>query len=169
MQLVAPDSLTRPANPDDATLVFELYKQTPDYFRIISIPIPTLEEVKRELEVAKEDKRRYTELILTQDLSSTIPDPKSGQFVVGYLDYKLDYPSVSDATVNLLLILENAQSKGLGRSCVTGLEKRLRGQTKRLLASIYGQNERAKRFWQSLDYHFAIDAKPVLDWYAKAL
>jgi hypothetical protein len=52
---------------------------------------------------------------------------------------------------------------------VLDLEQRLRGQVRRVLASIYGQNPRAERFWGSLGYHFAIDAKPVLDWYAKEL
>lgn len=43
------------------------------------------------------------------------------------------------------------------------------GRAKRILASIYGQNPRAERFWSSLGYSFAIDAKPLLDWYAKTL
>jgi hypothetical protein len=49
------------------------------------------------------------------------------------------------------------------------LETRLQGKVRRVLASVYGQNLRAKRFWASLGYSFAIDAKPVLDWYAKYL
>jgi hypothetical protein len=52
---------------------------------------------------------------------------------------------------------------------VRELEARLKGHAKRVLVSIYGQNPRAERFWKSLGYAFAIDAKPVLDWYAKAL
>jgi len=40
---------------------------------------------------------------------------------------------------------------------------------RRVLASIYGQNPGARRFWEALGYAFAIDAKPVLDWYAKQL
>ena len=168
---VLPSNYTRPANPEDAELVHEVYCAAPAYFDIISIPSPTLIEVRGELEAAQADKRRFTELFFApkNDLRSEIYDPVTGRYVVGYLDYKLDYPDDGDGTVNLLLIPEKLQSNGLGRICVLDLEKRLRGQAKRLLASIYGQNPRAERFWKNLGYEFAIDAKPVLDWYAKVL
>lgn len=157
----------RPANVEDARIVHQLYQQTPAYFAIISMPVPTLAEVERELDAAAIDPRRCVELILA-DVKDGIPDATGG-WVVGYLDYKLDYPESGDAMVNLLLILERLQSRGLGRSCVRDLERRLRGRAKRVLASIYGQNPRAERFWRSLGFQFAIDAKPVLDWYAKPL
>ena len=38
-----------------------------------------------------------------------------------------------------------------------------------MLASIYGDNPRARKFWERLGYQFAIDAKPLLVWYAKEL
>ena len=171
MQVATSDALVRPVYASDADIVYQLYRQTPDYFRIISIPIPTLSEVQHELEAAHDDPRRYTELILApQDVNlSAIDDPITGRKVVGYLDYKLDYPASGEAMVNLLLILERLQSSGFGRQTILDLEKRLRGQIKRILASIYGQNPRAERFWHSLGYRFAIDAKPILDWYAKDL
>ena len=151
---------TRQATAQDAELVYNLYCQTPDYFdNVISIPLPTLSEVTREIEVALQDPRRRTELVL--EPSTNTP--------VGYLDYKLDYPEAGDATVNLLLIPEPLQSQGHGQRCIRDLEMRLAGRAKRILASIYGENERAKQFWKSLGYTFAIDAKPVLDWYAKDL
>jgi ribosomal protein S18 acetylase RimI-like enzyme len=168
MQLVTFDISTRFAQPEDAFLVHQLYSETPHYFEIISIPMPTLGEVRQELDLVRHDTRRHAELLLSKGVAG-IPDAKSGQNVVGYLDYKLEYPQAGDAMVNLLLISGNLQSKGLGRSAVSELEARLKGQAKRVLVSIYGQNPRAERFWKSLGYSFAIDAKPVLDWYAKAL
>jgi ribosomal protein S18 acetylase RimI-like enzyme len=168
MQLVTFDISTRFAQPEDAHLVYQLYSETPHYFEIISIPTPTLDEVRQELTLARHDTRRHTELLLSKAVAG-IPDPKSSYNVVGYLDYKLEYPQAGDAMVNLLLISGKLQSKGLGRSAVRELETRLKGQAKRVLVSIYGQNPRAERFWKSLGYSFAIDAKPVLDWYAKAL
>ncbi len=167
MQLVTFDISTRPARPEDAPLVHQLYTETPDYFDIISIPLPTLGEVKHELELARHDPRRHTELLLCSGIKG-IPDGKTHK-VVGYLDYKLEYPQAGDAMVNLLLIWGKLQSKGLGRSAIVELESRLKGQSKRVLVSIYGQNPRAERFWKSLGYSFAIDAKPVLDWYGKTL
>ena len=161
-------TFARPATLTDAPLVHALYLATPDYFRIISIPTPTEEEVRLELEAAHNDTRRHVELILT-DTEAGIIDERTGENVVGYLDYKLDYPDPRDVTVNLLLISSTSQNRGFGRACVQDLEGRLRGQAGRMLASIYGQNPRAERFWRSLGYHFAIDAKPVLDWYAKEL
>ena len=151
----------RPASPADAERIFDVYSQSPSYFEIISIPLPTLEEVKHELEAAAQDPKRHTELMLTNEGAC--------ERVVGYLDYKLDYPEAGDATVNLLLIPEALQNRGYGRLCIGELETKLKGRTKRILASIYGRNPRAKRFWRSLGYTFAIDAKPVLDWYAKEL
>ena len=151
----------RPAALADAERIFGVYRESPSYFDIISIPLPTLEEVRRELEAAAHDPKRHTELMMTQE--------DGLERVVGYLDYKLDYPEAGDATVNLLLIPEELQSRGYGRLCIGELETKLRGRAKRILASIYGRNPRAERFWRSLGYTFAIDAKPVLDWYAKAL
>ena len=162
-------TFARSATLNDAPLVHALYLATPDYFRIISIPTPTEEEVRHELEAAHNDTRRHVELILTDTSQASITDERTGEGVVGYLDYKLDYPDPRDVTVNLLLISGTSQNRGFGRACVQDLEARLRGQAGRMLASIYGQNPRAERFWKSLGYHFAIDAKPVLDWYAKEL
>ena len=166
------EALIRPVTISDAALVHAVYCQTPKYFEIISIPMPTLSEVQRELEVALQDPRRCVELLLDSSLvphEAPLHDPESGRHVVGYLDYKIDYPERGDATVNLLLIPESLQSQGHGRKCIQDLEARLTGRVCRVLASIYGQNPRAERFWRSLGYRFAIDAKPILDWYAKEL
>lgn len=166
MQLVSP-ALFIPATPQDAVTIHQLYTGTPDYFRIISIPMPTLDEVQRDLEIARQDSRRHVELVLSDDNFKGVSHPKGN--VVGYLDYKLDYPQKGEAMVNLLMILGQLQSSGLGRQAVKDLEKQLRGRVKRVLVSIYGQNHRAERFWKSLGYSFAIDAKPILDWYGKTL
>lgn len=173
----------RSADRSDAALVHALYRATPAYFDIISIPVPSLAEVSTELATAERDPRRSTELVIDRlfdirrdaeggrELARNEPprDPRSGGRVVGYLDYTLNYPERGDATVNLLLVHGGLQSRGYGRNIVTDLERRLRGRAVRLLASIYGRNPRAERFWKSLGYSFAIDAKPVLEWYAKAL
>lgn len=172
--LISPEIQLRPATPDDASLVHALYLKTPAYFEIISIPLPSLFEVETELSAGENDLRRFTELILLLAPNSSLPqgaqfDPVTGLRVVGYLDYKLDYPSQGDATVNLLLIEEGCQGKGIGRRVMSDLEERLQGRVSRVLASIYGRNPGAERFWTSLGYVFAIDAQPVLDWYAKEL
>lgn len=148
---------TRLATMADAEHVFNLYCGAPRYFDILSAPLPTLPEVERELEAAAQDPKRCVELLL------------EGAQTVGYLDYKLDYPEPGDATVNLLLIPEALQSRGYGRRAMALLETGLRGRMKRILASVYGSNPRAKRFWCSLGYRFAIDARPILEWYAKEL
>lgn len=174
LNVTSPGAITRPADPSDATLVHRLYEKTPGYFEVISIPVPTLAEVKTDLETAARDARRRTELVLLlpeqrAPADDGLVDPVSGRQVVGYLDYKLDYPDAGDATVNLLLVGGDAQGRGIGSRCVRDLERRLRGSARRVLASIYGQNPRARRFWEALGYAFAIDAKPILDWYAKSL
>ena len=88
---------------------------------------------------------------------------------IGYLDYKIDYPQSGDVTINLLLLTEHNQSKGYGRAAVRILESQLKNRAKRVLASVYGQNPQAVRFWQNLGYTFAIDARPIMEWYAKPL
>jgi ribosomal protein S18 acetylase RimI-like enzyme len=163
----------RAARPADYVLLHHLYLATPGYFEIISIPIPTLSEVETELTLAVADPRRHVELLLEAPgrlpRSWSLRDPVTQLSVVGLLDYKLDYPEAGDATVNLLLIPASLQSSGIGRRCVAYLEEALRGRCTRILASIYGQNRRAEKFWRSLGYRFAIDAQPNLDWYAKEL
>ena len=174
-QLASPGVATRAAEVQDAPLVHAIYLGTPGYFDIISIPVPTLAEVETELMTAARDSRRQVELVFAPpglELPGwKIHDPSSGRQVVGYLDYKLDYPEAGDATVNLLLVHGDLQSRGVVKKSAADLEKRLRlrGNVRRMLASIYGQNPRADRFWRSLGYSFAIDAKPILDWYAKEL
>lgn len=148
---------TQPATFQDAERVYRIYCGAPKYFDILSAPLPTLPEVERELEAAAQDPKRCTELLL------------EGNDAVGFLDYKLDYPDLGDATVNLILIPEALQNRGYGRRAMTLLEQNLQGRSKRVLASIYGSNARAKRFWRSLGYRFAIDARPILEWYAKEL
>lgn len=172
MPLTSPEVSVRRAGPEDAELVYGLYLAAPGYFDVISIPMPSLDEVRTELTAAASDARRRTELVLVEGApaeSAPERDPVSGLAVAGYLDVTLDYLEPGDATVNLLLIRDDLQGKGLGSACMRDLERRLDGRVHRLLASIYGQNPRAERFWRSLGYRFAIDAKPVLDWYAKEL
>lgn len=169
-------AITRRADTSDAEIVHRLYSLTPAYFEIISIPIPTLDEVRTDLATAGADPRRHVELILLpagegggSPTGEEPLDPVTGQSVAGYLDYKLDYPESGDATVNLLLVLPWLQSLGLGSACAKNLEERLNGRSRRLLASIYGSNPRARSFWEKLGYTFAIDARPILVWYAKLL
>jgi len=190
----ATDSLTvavrtRAAGADDAELVHGLYAATPQYFDVISIPVPTVAEVRTDLETAAADPRRRVELVLLPEgappsahdhgaaagsasvgtAGDPARDPTTGWVLAGYLDYKLDYPDPGDATVNLLLVRGGLQSRGIGAACARDLEARLQGRARRVLASIYGENPRARRFWENLGYVFAIDARPILDWYAKQL
>ena len=163
---------TRSTSSKDAELVHSIYVQTPQYFDIIAIEMPTVTEVKGELEAAEQDSCRHTELILScADLpyESGIIDPESQRQVLGFLDYKRNYPGTKDVTVNLLMIAGSLQAKGIGQKVMAELEQRLEGRTKRVLASIYGRNMGATRFWKRMGYHFAIDAQPILDWYAKEL
>jgi ribosomal protein S18 acetylase RimI-like enzyme len=152
----------RAAAPGDATLVHGLYRDTPGYFEMLSIPLPSEREVRVELEAAAADRRRRCELIL---------DGGAGLHAapLGYLDVTLDYLEPGDATVNLLLVRGALQGRGIGSAAVRALEARLTGRVRRVLASVYGRNAGAERFWRGLGYAFAIDAGPVLEWYAKEL
>ena len=168
------DCSLRSATAADASLVHALYVGNPEYFETISIPIPTQDEVATELAAAERDERRVVELVCVAEVSGValaegLHDAGCGRWVVGYLDYKLDYPEVGDATVNLLLVHQAARDRGLGRTVVQRLEARLTGRVKRLLASIYGRNVGARRFWEGLGYRYAIDARPVVEWYGKTL
>lgn len=139
-----------------------IYCGAPSYFDALSIPLPTVREVQTELETAAADPRRSTELVLAH------LGPDESQ-VAGYLDVTLAYLEPDDATVNLLLVREELQGRGIGSEAIRRLEERLAGRVSRVLASVYGKNARAQRFWRSLGYVFAIDAAPVLEWYAKRL
>lgn len=144
-----------PLTAADARILHELYQQTPHYFSQMSVPIPTLQDVAAELELSSTDHRRTLELLW------------DNQECIGYLDYKQDYPKAGDVTINLLLISEQYQRRGYGRMAVRLLEKRMRGKAQRILASVFGKNPTAVTFWQNLGYIFAIDARPILEWYAK--
>jgi len=162
VQVTAPSVTFRPVGPDDAASVHDIYCAAPTYFDVLSIPLPTVREVRTELETAAADPRRNTELVLLRDASAP---PR----IAGYLDVTLHYLEPNDATVNLLLVREDLQGRGIGSEAIRRLEDRLVGRVDRVLASVYGKNPRAQRFWRSLGYAFAIDAAPVLEWYAKRL
>lgn len=166
----------RPAGADHAGVVHALYLATPGYFDAIGKPVPTSSEVRTDLMLAERDERRHMVLAVLDDRAAAAALPAGVPHhadadgpVVAYLDYKLDYPDVGDATLNLLLVHGALQSRGYGAAVVAALEERLRGRAHRVLASIYASNPRAKRFWERLGYRFAIDARPVLEWYAKCL
>lgn len=159
----------RSAGPDDAQAVFDLYVRTPAYFDILSIPMPSVDEVRTDLATAASDPRRITEVVHRADVNLPgVPDVPVGEDLA-YLDVTLDYLEPGDATVNLLLVRGDLQRHGVGRRIVSDLERRLRGRCRRILASVYGRNPMARRFWTSQGFHFAIDAAPVLEWYAKRL
>lgn len=171
-QVTAPGVSLRPTGPDDTERVHALYLSVPGYFDVLNAPVPSAEEVRTELEAAAGDPRRRTELILLHDDPSPAtpdPDPHTGAWVAGYLDVTLDYIEKGDATVNLLLVRTDLQRRGIGAACMRALEERLQGRATRVLASVYGSNPAARRFWHQLGYRFAIDAAPVLAWYAKRI
>lgn len=166
------EPLTRPVDEHDAGLVHALYLATPSYFEMIAIPLPTAAEVRTELHAALADERRHVELVLgprDTQAAGVVRDPRSGRPVAGVLDYKCDYPEEGDATINLVLIHGAMQARGLGGAVVADLERRLHGRARRVLAAVYGRNPVACGFWEHQGYRFAIDARPVLDWYAKEL
>lgn len=155
----------RPVRLQDAPDLHRLYALSPRYFEIISMPMPLVSDVEREIEAALADPRRRLEFV--------VPDPAVAGQPVGYLDVKLGYPGPPDATINLLLIAEPYQSGGYGARVVRALERRFQAErdlgVRRILAGIYGHNPRAVRFWERLGYRYAIDARPVLEWYARDL
>jgi ribosomal protein S18 acetylase RimI-like enzyme len=141
----------------DVSVLHKFYTSSRRYFEIIAAPLPTIEDVTRELDTALSNPRRQLEFYSF-----------AGE-VVAYLDTTLDYPKTGDATVNLLLVAEQKQHLGLGSQIMRRLEKQLQPKAKRILAGVFGHNPGAVRFWERLGYHFAIDARPVLSWYAKDL
>lgn len=153
-----------PVGPDEAERVHALYLGTPVYFDMLSIPLPSIDEVRTDLSIASTDARRTTEIV-----RAVVPRSRPDPIDVAYLDMTLDYLRPGDATVNLLLVRGDLQRLGIGRSIVDDVLRRLEGRYRRVLASVYGRNPDARRFWTSLGFHFAIDAAPVLEWYAKRL
>ncbi|MDO4262987.1 MAG: GNAT family N-acetyltransferase [Deinococcus sp.] len=145
------------AHLGDAQAVYRVYRDSPDYFQMLGTEIPTAAEVELELGLALMDPRRHVELI------------EHGGKVVGLLDWKEAYPEPQDMTVNLLLLSPAQRGTGLGSRVMWDLESRLPANTARLMASVLGENPAGARFWERLGYRFAVDARPVMTWYAKPL
>ena len=147
-----------PALPHHAPILHRLYQDTPGYFDLLGGEVPTPGEVQRDLLTAAEDPHRQLELI-----------HGPGGELIGSVDYKTEYPGPGDLTINLLLIREECQGQGWGAEAVRQLEARHARRNRRILASVLGDNLRGARFWQRLGYHFALDARPAMTWYAKDL
>lgn len=148
---------TKTAHLGDAQALYRVYCDSPDYFQMLGTEIPTAAEVELELGLALMDRRRHVELI------------EHGGQVVGLLDWKEAYPEPQDVTVNLLLLAPEQRGTGLGSRVMWDLESRLPRGTARMMASVLGENPAGARFWARLGYRFAVDARPVMTWYAKPL
>jgi ribosomal protein S18 acetylase RimI-like enzyme len=146
-----------PLSTDSAPLLHQLYERSPAYFSLIGMEIPSLADVEQEVRTIQEDPRRRAQLLFHK-----------GQ-VVGYLDYKLDYPEDGVATISLLLIEEACQRQGLGTAVIEDLEEALKGQVKALYAIVYGDNPVAKIFWIHRGFRHLKDGGPSVSWYAKRL
>ena len=138
-----------------AHLLHQLYLSAPAYFELLGTPVPSQSEVEREVDLALLDAQRRLELLWR------------GEHLIGALDTKRHFPRGGDLTINLLLIAGPYQGQGFGTCAARDLERRLPTDTKRLLASVLGNNVRAARFWRRQGYRYAIDARPVMEWYAK--
>lgn len=145
-----------PLASQHAPLLHNLYAATPNYFAQLGTKLPSLSETALDVETAEADPQRHIELI----------HDDAGE-LIGSLDYKCHYPEYGDLTINLLLIREDRQSQGWGERVVRHLEARVPDGIHRILASIFGENPRGARFWKKVGYHFALDARPILSWYAK--
>ncbi len=146
----------RPVALADAPLIQALFQKSPTYFQLIAMEPPTLEDVLQDLRTLETDPRRRVRLLL------------EGAEAVGYLDYKLHYPTPEEATLSLLLIREDRQGQGLGRRALAYLLSELQG-FKALYAVVYGQNPRAHRFFQAQGFTYFKDGGPALSWYRRAL
>lgn len=147
-----------PALPHHAPILHQLYQDTPGYFDLLGGEVPTLGEVQHDLLTAAEDPHRQLELL----------HDDHGE-LLGSVDYKTEYPGPGDLTINLLLIKGERQSQGWGAEVVRQLEARHALRSRRVLASVLGDNVRGVQFWERLGYHFELDARPVMTWYAKEL
>ncbi|TBH20768.1 GNAT family N-acetyltransferase [Thermus thermamylovorans] len=146
----------RPVVPEDAPLLHRLFLQSPGYFALIGMEPPTLEDVVRDLATLEKDERRRAFLLL-----------REGE-AVGYMDYKLHYPEPQDATLSLLLIREDHQGQGLGQRALAHLMAHLAG-AERLYVVVYGDNPRAKAFFQAQGFRHVKDGGPALSWYVREL
>ncbi|GAB5603702.1 GNAT family N-acetyltransferase [Thermus sp. FJN-A] len=146
----------RPVLPEDAPLLHQLFLQSPGYFALIGMEPPTLEDVVQDLRTLAKDERRRAFLLLLEEEA------------VGYLDYKLHYPEPEDATLSLLLIREDRQGQGLGQRALKYLVGHLAGMA-RLYAVVYGNNARAKAFFQGQGFRHVKDGGPALSWYVREL
>ena len=146
----------RPVGVEDAPLLHGLFLKSPGYFALIGMEPPALEDVARDLATLEKDERRRA-FLLFQEVEA-----------VGYLDYKLRYPEPEDATLSLLLIREDRQGQGLGRRALEHLLNHLTG-AERLYAVVYGNNARAKAFFQAQGFRHVKDGGPTLSWYVREL
>lgn len=150
--------IARPLSVQEAPLLHDLYRMTPNYFEMLGTRLPKPEDVQADVMTAQLDKRRRLELLF--DAQNQL---------VGSLDYKMDYPQAGDVTINLLLIRQSLQGQHLGEAAIRDLERRLPVGTSRLLASVIGNNPRGVRFWQRLGFKFDRAAYPSMTWYSKEL
>jgi len=165
----------RPVRLEDAPLLHGIFLRSPGHFALIGMEPPTLEDVVQDLRTLEQDARRRAFLLFLERAAPSgegegpagFPSGKPLE-AVGYLDYKLHYPEAQDVTLSLLLIREDHQGRGLGRRALAHLVDHLTGM-ERLYAVVYGNNARAKAFFQAQGFRHVRDGGPTLSWYVRPL
>jgi hypothetical protein len=143
--------------------------------RVISIPSPRSTRSATEIERgrARRAARPSTCVLVAStagvELDPALRDRSAGGWVVAYLDYKLDYPEPGDATVNLLLVHDALRDRGIGRTRGAATSRRrLTGSREARCSPASTAATRGPALLGGAGvYRFAIDARPVVEWYGE--
>lgn len=145
---------------EDVSVVYQLFQEANDYLLNGSTEydLARIQVVNTEM-----SSRLQAEFIMPSEGSSLVKGlgddyrfyrrGQVSQPILGYLDYKSEYPSSEDVTINVFLIPRAIRALGIEQTLWTEIEKKFKNLgAKRILASVYWGHRETQLFWQGLGF-----------------
>jgi GNAT superfamily N-acetyltransferase len=128
-----------PSNPDDLLSFSAAFRGTPSYVYATAGRVPTDEEIEAMMNTIPPGHTTETVFLFEID-EDTVP--------IGCVSIVRGYPNTTTAYLVLLLIVQAAQGRFLGRSVLRDLESLAKSWGCTSMAAVVDSaNERALRFW----------------------
>lgn len=131
---------------DQQRLVLSIFESSPSYFLSVEGCLPTLHTVAEAIlgKPAKTCEDYRKEFLVIREQGKAI----------GTVELHLNYPELTTAYIGLLLLREDLQGRGLGRSCYKAVEQYVseRYGAKCIRLGVSDEND-VSGFWSKLGFH----------------
>ena len=132
----------------DMPALFEVYKQCEDFLSLGSLPMPSVQMVKEDINHSRGENGSYCAIREDQGR------------IIGVIDFNAKSEENHTSVLSLLMIAAPWRNKGYGQAVVSALEEYLRKnyETKQINSGVQTNNREAIRFWKRLGYQLSAES-----------